>query len=107
MAKLVSLKLTPKEATEYSDPTPANAPEYSYGTKICLCADDIEKLGITEMPAVGQVMTIEARVEVCAVSAYENQGGADRNISLQITDMAITSGSGDKSVAKKLFDKQS
>ena len=107
MANLVSLKLSPKEANaEYADPAGATLPEYSYGTIINLCDEEIKKLGINEMPAVGQVMMIEARVEVCSVSAYENQASTERNIGLQITDMAITSGNGPKSAAEKIFNKK-
>lgn len=100
---LVSLKLTAEQAKAETEYTPATLPEYNYGTSVCLCNEDLDKLGITEMPVIGAVVTFTARAEVCNLSVYANQASTDRCVTLQITDMAIKSGMGEKSAAEKLF----
>lgn len=85
-----SMKLTPKEAkAEASYESPDKAPEYPYGLSICLDEEALKKLGMKDLPDVGGRMRLEALVTVCSKSQYENQGGADSNLSLQITDMEL------------------
>jgi hypothetical protein len=94
---LKSLKLTKKEAkeevAEYTEPTP---PEYSYGTRLCLDDETLQKLGITELPKVGTVVTIVAKAEVISRSEYESKRDGKTNDSkscdLQLTDMEIDTG---------------
>ena len=64
-------------------------PMYPYGLCLHLDQDQLEKLGITSLPAVGAEMTITAKVFVKGTSAYETQGGKDMTVDLQITDMEI------------------
>lgn len=64
-------------------------PMYPYGLCLHLDQDQLEKLGITSLPAVGTEMTITAKVFVKGTSAYETQGGKDMTVDLQITDMEI------------------
>lgn len=95
MDKLVSMKIE-KDAAEklYGEPT-VGMPEmqYPYGLKICLDEASLSKLGIQELPEVGQKMTIEALVEVVSVSKYDTkQSGVDRKVDLQITDMELGEG---------------
>lgn len=95
---MISMKLTPAEAkgeTYLSDPEPSDLPEYPYGLTICLDDEALAKLGITDMPSVGTAMQLTALVEVCSVSQYENQSGADKSLSLQITDMELAAGNGE------------
>lgn len=69
-------------------------PMYPYGLCLHLGQDEMEKLGITALPAVGSEMTITAKVFVKGTSAYETQGGKDMSMDLQITDMEITPAQG-------------
>ncbi len=69
-------------------------PMYPYGLCLHLTKDEMEKLSITALPAVGSEMTITAKVFVKGTSAYETQGGKDMSMDLQITDMEI--GASDK-----------
>lgn len=109
-----SMKLTPKEAkAEVSYDTPSKAPEYPYGLTICLDDEAIKKLGIKELPDVGQPMMLEAKVLVCSKSQYENQGGADTSLSLQITDMELepieeeaAEEKDDRTAAQKIYGKK-
>lgn len=104
---MISMKLTAAEAkadTMLGDPSDDDLPKYPYGLTICLCDDDLAKLGITELPKVGSVMQLTALVEVCSVSQYENQDGADNSLSLQITDMELAaSNSEPKPLANRIY----
>lgn len=64
-------------------------PMYPYGLCLHLGQEQLEKLGITALPAVGTEMTITAKVFVKGTSAYETQGGKDMSMDLQITDMEL------------------
>lgn len=98
MAKLVSLKMTAKEAKGkfgYPGETVGAAgkpdlPKYPYDTKVRLGTDTLEKLGIS--PAdfkVGDVLEITAKVEVCGTQMSERQSGERNELELQITDLGI------------------
>jgi hypothetical protein len=65
--------------------------EPKYPEELCLTleSDDLEKLNITTMPPIGTVMEIRARVYVKAIESSQTQGGVEKEIELQVTDMAI------------------
>jgi hypothetical protein len=92
--QLVSMQMTEQEAKEESciaSPSESDLPRYPYG--LCLDLDDetLQKLGITDMPAVGSTMKLMAIVRVTRISQYENQDGKDGSLGLQITDMGLDS----------------
>ena len=64
--------------------------EYPYGLMLCLCEDDIKKLGM-DLPAVDSEMMIMAKVKVCSVSQSESLYGKNRSMNLQIVEMGIGS----------------
>lgn len=79
-------------------------PEYPYGLRISLNGESLDKLGISMLPQVGQKMMIQASVQVCSVSQYENQNGnKDRSVDLQITDLGVGSESNRDDARKKLY----
>lgn len=90
---MISMKLTPAEAKQEagipSATDTADQPAYPYGLTICLDNESLTKLGITSLPDIGTPFLLVARVEVCSTSQYQSQSGADRNLSLQITDMQL------------------
>lgn len=91
---LVDMKMSAEEAKEQYEPTAADAPEYPYGLQLSLDEEGLARLGITTPPAVGTVMTLTARVEVCSTSAYKTQGGDNESsTSLQITAMQLSGAS--------------
>lgn len=102
---MISMKLSPAEAKAETMLAEANeAPEYPYGLSICLDDEVLAKLGITEMPAIGSTFMLTARVEVCSTSQYQNQDGADKSMSLQITDMELAGeGAAQKSIADRIY----
>lgn len=67
-------------------------PIYPKGLKIELETDDLDKLGMTSMPSLGTKMKIEAEVVVVCTSIEMTQGGEERCLSLQITDLNIATG---------------
>lgn len=94
-AKMVSLKMTPKEAkAEFGGPQSIGGkpdlPKYPYDSKLRLGTEVLEKLGIS--PAdykVGETCEITAKVEVCGTQMSERQSGERNELELQITDIAI------------------
>lgn len=94
---MVDTKLSPKAQAEYmgdatTRPTP---PEYSYGTRVCLDKDMLEKLGFKEQPAIGTKFTMHAIVEVVGTSQHESnsQGGGgeiSKTVDLQIEQMGLS-----------------
>jgi hypothetical protein len=93
--KLTDMKLKPRKEEDYSKPAStivADEPKYPWGLQVRLENEQLDKLGLDKMPAVGSTMLLTARVEVCETGEYQAQkGGAERrNITLQITDLGLT-----------------
>lgn len=92
--KMVSMKREKDDEDDYNHaPIEAMAPDYPYGLCLHLGKQEIRKLGLTTLPAVGEEMEIHARVKVTMVSesASMERGReeAQRSATLQITDMTI------------------
>lgn len=88
---MINMKMTKEETKEYTSLTPSGAPEYPYGLSIDLDDGSLEKLGITDLPKVGDEMTITAKVVVTSTSSYDTQGGdPEKRVCLQITDMEVS-----------------
>ena len=88
---MISTKMSKEEAKEYaSGPTAENAPAYSWGTSICLDDDLLTRLGFTEPPAVGTVLTLNAKVTVTSTGVNQQQDGdKESRCEMQITDMEL------------------
>lgn len=106
--KLVSMKLSKKDADAKMEPSSVamQGPAYPYGLSLTLDDDALEKLGLTMKDfTVGASMTLIAKVDVTAVSSSEYKGeDARQSISLQITALCLEDG-GSKaaSVATALY----
>lgn len=91
--KMVSMKRTPEdkrgdkmEAVSMG----AMAPDYPYGLCIRLDKEELDKLGMKQLPAVGTEMPLEVNVKVTRVSQSAAEGADDQtNVELQITDIGI------------------
>ena len=80
-------KSEPSEVAEY------DRPEYPYGLCLHLGKDELEKLGISELPDVGTPVMISAKAFVKSTSAYNTQDdGKSMSAELQITDMEVMPG---------------
>lgn len=106
---MISMKLTAAEAkSETMLGEAAELPEYPYGLTLCIDDEMLAKLGIdvANLPKIGAVFYIEAKAEVCSTSQYANQNDTDTSISLQITDMSLSTtddDAGKPDVAKRLY----
>ena len=76
--------------------------KYPWGLSINLDQDSLEKLGIKDLPAVGESIKLEAKVDVVEISECDSaNGGTKRSMSLQITDLGLMVG--EKSAADKMY----
>jgi hypothetical protein len=92
---MVNMKMAAEKAKEYDKETMSgDKPEYPYGLCLNLEAEQLEKLGITELPAVGAKMMLHANAYVKTVSEYSTQDGTDRRVELQITELDVRPGEG-------------
>jgi hypothetical protein len=101
-----SMKLT-KAETENASPIEAKAaaPQYPWGLRLELNDETMKKLGLKELPDVGEKMVLKANVVVESVSQNDTKDGKRQNMSLQITDMDL--GEAEKSeepAEKKLYN---
>ncbi len=105
-SKLVSMKLTPKQSKAESEPTEVTRPEYPFGLRIRLHEEDLQRLGIKELPAVDLALRVAALTRVVQVSSDESSaGGAHRSVELQITDLALYKTSATKDAGETLYGK--
>lgn len=107
MSKLVSMKISKAEMEKRMEPSTiaTERPMYPWGLGLNLDNDTLEKLGVDDLPKVGEVYTVVAQVSVSSVSSNESEGGKNRSVSLQITDMCLEDGKA-KNVADKLYAKK-
>lgn len=65
-------------------------PRYPWGLQISLEKEQLDALGIKDMPMTGTVVTLQATAKVTRCSEEEREGAEPmRSISLQITDLAF------------------
>lgn len=90
---LVSMKLDKKEKDK-SYPVAlsgnTNQDDYSYGTRLNLRKEDLDKLGIEDLPKVGEKFRLVAEVEVISVSASASKDNDNQDMGLQITAMKLS-----------------
>ncbi|CUI38286.1 Uncharacterised protein [Achromobacter xylosoxidans] len=91
---LIDMKLSPEEAKEMDCSAGClgaedGGPKYPWGLILSLDDDTLRKLGVSELPKVGQQMHLMAVVEVCTTSQHANQEGTDKCVSLQITQLGL------------------
>jgi hypothetical protein len=104
MPTLINMQMSAEEAKETMEPKAADAPKYPWGLCITLNDETLAKLGITDLPKVGTVITIVAKAEVSSIRDYQTQGGeSEASMDLQITDMAV---SADSAITDALYDKK-
>jgi hypothetical protein len=91
---LKSMRL-PAEGTLLGGPEVVqHRPDYPYGLRLNLDEDSLKLLNMGELPKVGKVMMLHARVVVESAGEQEMQGsGKKRNLGLQITEMELEGGS--------------
>lgn len=91
--KIVSMERTEaeKKAAEkrYTEAAPSG-PDYPWGLSINLGKDELEKLGITDLPEVGDEFHIYGVACVTRVSQSASEGGEDsKGVELQLTHLGV------------------
>lgn len=99
---MVDMKQTKKEPSEQA--IEMEQPEYPYGLCIHLEKEQLEALGITDLPKVGEKMMVHANAYVKTVSAYDTKDGLDQRVELQITELELRPGEG-KDPAEIMYGK--
>ena len=85
---LKSMRVTKKEGEKEN--AIDSDQEYPYGLGLSLDNDTLAKLGIKDLPELGEVMTLVAKVEVVSLSENSSKDNEDhKNVGLQITDMEL------------------
>ena len=87
---LIDMKRTKAEKKEGSETAccPGDQEDFPYGLRIDLEDEEITKLDIP-MPEVGSTMVLVANVKVTSVRESADEGGKNRSIGLQITEMEL------------------
>jgi hypothetical protein len=86
MGKLVDMEMD--DERQFDHPTPIAMPQksrYPYGLRICLCCEELEKLGLYADCDVGDYLDIRA---FATVTSVHKEDGSKR-VELQIEKMAI------------------
>lgn len=89
--KLASMERTAKEkkaAEERMKPMEAG-PDFPWGLSVNLGDAELKKVGIKELPEIGDQYTIVAIAKVTRVSANASEDSANRSVEFQITDLAL------------------
>jgi hypothetical protein len=93
MQILVDMALPYEEAEEEAEGEAQlkyHGPKYPYGLCIRLSNDELEKLGLAELPEVNDGMSFTAMAKVTSVSDNQYADGThSRVVELQITHMAL------------------
>ena len=89
--EMKSMELPKSEMKETAIAQPENSgPRYPWGLNLRLENAVIDKLGMTELPAVGDVVMIVAKAKIESVSVNENsEKEKNKSVGVQITEMAI------------------
>lgn len=104
---LVSMKRDKEEKHDEKACDPcvsSDPPDYPYGARLYLEEDQLEKLGLKELPPAGTVLRLEGLGGVIGVREEQRDGKISRSLEIQITDLGLEAGP-EKSLSEKLFDK--
>ncbi len=91
--KLISMKRSKKEQNREKNDmaVPMSRDEYPYGLTLELSTEQLDKLDIDQLPKVGKKYRLHAECAVKSASVHERDGKRDRNLSLQVTRLALSS----------------
>jgi len=104
MSNMTSMKMTAQEVKADTVITKEdNKPRYPWGLRVDLNDDSLSKLGITNLPAVGEKMNLMATVEVTSVSSHSSGNNNRKSVELQITEMALEKPSKKNDAANTLY----
>jgi hypothetical protein len=85
LPSMVDMARSPKEMAEGAVP---QAPVYPYGLGICLCTEELEKLGVDyEDWQVGEHFHLFAMAKITSISKNETAEGENCRVELQIVSL--------------------
>jgi len=85
---MTSMKMSKKKA-KTSHMCETDAQRYPYGLQIELNDDSLTKLGMTDLPSVGEEMIVVGVAKVTSVSQRDSGQNKTRNVSLQLEAMEV------------------
>lgn len=91
--KLIDLARTPAELKAKNSPMEigsSSREKYGYGTSITLDAEMLKKLGIKDMPTVGDEYHIMATGKVTSVSQNASETNESSRLEIQLTHMGLS-----------------
>lgn len=81
----------------------ADNPDYPWGTQVTLDPDVLNRLNLDGLPKIGDVMPLQAQVEVIGINQVESRDGKQGyELRLQITDMNL-GGNDEQDRAQAMF----
>lgn len=87
---MIDLKRTAKELKKDGTKESYKPPEYNHGTQIRLENEELDKLGMKDLPEIGYEGTVKAKVKVIyARQSASEENGEDRCVELQIVAMDL------------------
>jgi hypothetical protein len=90
---MTHMKMDQQEMNKTMAMGPEKRESYPYGLRVRLGDAEMKKLGMEEMPKVGDEIELDAKVKVVGTSANATEGGAkNRSVELQITHMELGGG---------------
>lgn len=92
---LVDLKRTKqdKKQDKANMPSSIGQEDYPYGTRVRLGDEELDKLGIDELPQVGDGMHVHGHGHVTSVSEDHHEGGKKRrHVEIQLKHMQVEPG---------------
>ena len=89
MKKMVDMALSPQETKESMAVPTMSGNRYPYGLSICLCNDEIEKLGLDDNVDVGDMLHLFAMGKVTSVSKNDTEEGARVRVEIQLTHLGV------------------
>jgi hypothetical protein len=107
MADLVSLKRTDAEKKEERAEmeAPYSGEDYSYGLRLSLCDEEMEKLGM-DKPTMGGEMLMLCKVKVVGYSEGASERHKHRSVELQVTEAAVRPDANRVSDAEALYGRK-
>jgi hypothetical protein len=88
--KTVNMEMPAEKREEMTETAMAGKPRYPYGLEIRLDNASLARLGLAELPEIGEKVVIHAIAEVSNISQHFSLRGEDeKNVALQITDLGL------------------
>lgn len=102
--KMISMEKS-EESMQDCKPVSCEHDKYPYGIRLHLDDECVKKLGIKDLPKVGDKMMIQAVAYVCDASEHMVEGkGTRKSIGLQICEMGVSESKQKKEAADEMYE---